>query len=99
MRVDDIRIEWDEDGCSLVVESTDETGEEEVFSFLVDDPASLYKKIRFELEPYMRERKEATRAAWRLAHPDHGDAYELDDPKSEGYHDRMSEIWDSREKA
>lgn len=27
-----------------------------------------------------------------------GRAYESDNPKSEGYHDRMSEVWDNREK-
>ena len=29
---------------------------------------------------------------------DDGSGYELNDPKSEGYHDRMSDVWDNRDK-
>ena len=103
MNASDIQIEWDEDGCYVdVTVSEDEWRwvEGSTFRLRVTDPEQLYDQARSRILPWLRERDEARASmpAVFACNPDESaGAYEASDPKSEGYHDRMSAISDDRD--
>lgn len=89
MTAHDVRIEWDEDGCTLNV-ATDNG----VLVFVVADPEALYDSARTEIGPWLYERDTA-----RLAYDIVGggnphtlgtrrreEGYELTDPKHPRHH-------------
>lgn len=82
------KIECDEDGFHLIV-STDGCAR---FDFRLEDPAELVSA----LAPVIEWLAEA--ASVRRIFESAADAYDLDDPKHPTYHERMSALWDNREK-
>lgn len=89
-RIEGVLLDTDEDGFHLVF-----SGEHAEYDFTFDPEATsaLFAAVA-----------EMQRPAWPVPRIPGGPvgelfgAYEPDDPKSEGYHDRMSGIWDDREK-
>lgn len=101
--VEGLRIEADENGFELVIE-----GDlvEECEAYLAGEGLTLRLNIQsvalaFANSSGLRDligwREEAFDAMQSHRVPDDGDGYTPDDPKSEGYHDRLSLIWDARE--
>jgi hypothetical protein len=84
---DAVTVEWDEDGLHLFV-----FGDEE-HDFRVANPEELLTAVWDAVAPWLAER-----GAARVSMParDDSDGYALDDPKSPGYHDRMSGLYDNR---
>lgn len=87
---ENIKIETDEDGFYLVVETRLRK-----FSFHLLDPEDLYDKVKAEIGPWLYERDmaKATYPGNVVTFPD-GDAYDADDPKHPDYHSIRSEIFD-----
>lgn len=73
MKAEEIRIETEEDGFHLVVDFlAGPEGDEQTLSFLIEEPDEFYKHVRFAIEPWLRERKDAQRAFqkdWERTHP------------------------------
>lgn len=86
-RIDGILIDPDENGFHLIL-----SGEELEYNFTLGLSAALelLRAVKSEIEPWYYE------GAIIVQHDVGG--YSPDDPKSEGYHDRMAAIWDDREK-
>lgn len=85
------RIESDEDGFHLVIE-TDEGRQQ----FRLDDPEALYDAARREIWPWLRERDEARAADMRPPtidelEEDEG-AYDLTDPKHPRHHEVFADL-------
>lgn len=51
IRAEEVRIEWDEGGCELHVE----TAEGERLAFLVSNPESLYDSVKSAILPWLME--------------------------------------------
>jgi hypothetical protein len=97
---EDIRIVGDERGFELhVLVDEDPTITESGWLIVnVHSVAEqLYNQARVEIGPWLREAEEA-RASMppNFGEEDEDSGYDLSDPKHPTYHDRMSEIWDSR---
>lgn len=98
-RADDIRIESDEDGFHLIVEVTDDEGVERL-DFLIPYPETFYKRVRYEIEPWLREKKAAqrtSREARQCGHTatGHGFGYICDLPSGhQGLHRQRLELRD-----
>lgn len=93
-KIDGVLIDPDENGFHLIL-----SGEEREYNFTLDHTAALALStaVAAELSPWIRELQAMSRIP-PVPVGELSDAYEPDDPKSEGYHDRMSAIWDDREK-
>ena len=63
-------IEWDEDGCILVLR-----GDESAVRVRLDDPEQLYDAVKGGIGPYLRERDEA-----RASMPYDREAFSCEDP-------------------
>lgn len=98
MLPNDIRIEWDEGGCDLVIDT-----DEELHIFQVTDPEQLYDRVKGAIGPWLRERDEAQRAyhahvgAFHCDPDESAGAYELSDPKHPQFHSVHADLWDTRE--
>jgi len=103
-KVDKIDIFSDEDGFELLV--TIDDGAE--YKFSISDAEQLYNEVKAEIGPWLHERDmgsatyqprpgSLTDLERNVPNPNGG--YESLDPKSEGYHDRMSAIHDNKERA
>jgi hypothetical protein len=100
MNADSIRIESDEDGFHLIINcfsSSSQLSQLGVFDFRIQDIAEeFYTEVKNTIGPWLYERDSAR--GWAPATADFRSAeYALDDPKHPTYHERMSEIHDSRE--
>jgi hypothetical protein len=90
------KIECDEDGFHLIVE----TDEEDPMDFrIVDAEDALHGAVKDVIGPWIAERN----AAWQdyqrgaRAREDYDrEAYSLDDPKHADFHSVHADIWDSR---
>ena len=85
-RAEQVKVEWDEEGCVLQLDTDDDFA----YSFVITDPAEFYRRVRFAIEPFMREQKAARREAYNREE----DGYELSDPKHPTYHDRFADLAD-----
>ena len=75
-----------------------------------EDAITLYEALQSHLWGYVSEMRQAEYAVgsrqslaayigdWRQERENDMDAYLPTDPKSHGYHDRMVDVWDNREK-
>lgn len=55
-----VSLDWDEDGCTMIVQ--DDEGSGERYSFRLADPEALYDHVKAQIGPWVRERDEARRA-------------------------------------
>lgn len=96
-KIDGVLIDPDENGFHLIL-----SGEEREYNFTLDASAvaTLLHAVKTEIEPWWTEADlvRRGRVAVSTEYSPISGAYPSDDPKSEGYHDRMSAIWDDREK-
>jgi len=86
---DQIHIDSDEDGFYLEIE--------DLAVVRITDPEALYDQVKAAIGPWLYERDQMRREALaNVALSRMG--YDKSDPKSEGWHDRMSDLWDNRDK-
>jgi hypothetical protein len=102
IRAEEIRIEGDEDGYSLV--AVDSDSGKSITIGVQDIVFEFYAAVQREIRPYILEAESARTAVASgmsreeyLGTPDLTGAYELDDPKHPTYHERMSGLHDDRE--
>lgn len=103
MNADSIRIESDEDGFHLIVE----TDEGEVFDFRIHDiEEEIYDAVKDGIGPYLYEKASARHLHLVTGEPLHaecpqewtlGEEYPLYDPKHPDFHDNFSALHDNRE--
>lgn len=89
-----VTLDDDEGRFTIVID--DDEGRQHSFLIHHVDLDAFYNQVKGRLGPYLNERDRA-RVAF-LCDPDESGGYDISDPKSEGYHDRMSAIHDNREK-
>lgn len=95
--LDGVLIEAEEDGFHLIA-----SGEEGEWRFRLPSSIALelMRAVDREIRPWWQE-AESARAQGPVIVGDSWDesftGYELDDPKHPTYHERMSELWDTRE--
>lgn len=82
------------------IELADEdNGPDRLTLWLTDAEAiNLFEAVDAEIGEHVREMR-AAKAAFdrqRWVDPPDGDGYDPEDPKSSGWHDRMSSLWDER---
>lgn len=94
----DVKVEWDEDGCYVIVDgpSLDPEYQAGEYRFRVDDPEQLYDRVKAAIGPWLRERDEARTGAnaWRYVD---AEGYLFSDPKHPDYHSLHADLWDNRE--
>lgn len=61
MQAYDIKIEWDEDGCHLIIDgdSPDPEYTASIVDYRVEDPEQLYDRVKAAILPWLMERDEA----------------------------------------
>lgn len=101
MNADSIKIETDEDGLHLIVETPEEDGaffKQRRFDFRITDPEALYDAVREEIGPWLHEQSFARLAF--LCTPDEsaGLAYLPSDPKAPDFHSVHADLWDAQER-
>ena len=101
MNADNIRIEWDEDGCYLWLTAQREAGEHDL-RFRISDPEALYDHVKAAIGPWLYERDLGTIGvdpviARAVYDPQTSDAYDISDPKPPDFHSVHADIWDARE--
>ena len=95
MNIERIEIDWNEDGCDLVLVSD----ADEWHRFHITDPEQLYDRVKGAIGPWLRERELAqlTRPLFACNPDESAGAYELSDPKHPDHHSVHADIWDTRE--
>ena len=93
-KIDGVLIDPDENGFHLIL-----SGEEREYNLTLDASAAseLLAAVKTEIEPWWTEADLVRQGRLHEAAGLRREPYDQDDPKSEGFHDRMSEVWDSRE--
>jgi hypothetical protein len=95
-KIDGVLIDPDENGFHLIL-----SGEDREYNFTLDASAAqqLVTAVAVEISPWIQEMRKNNEEYASSRHGPVGASggYEPTDPKSEGFHDRMSEVWDSRE--
>ena len=107
MNAHTIKIEWEEDGCWLILDLDVEiplATDEGRLRVRLEDPEALYNACRADIGPWLYERDQAL-ATYRtdpaspgFADTEDEDAYDLSDPKHPRFHSTHVDIWDAREK-
>lgn len=98
MNADSIKIECEEDGFWLEIE----TDAEEPFDRLqvrITDPEALYDHVKAAIGPWLYERDEAQRTRPHYAWPAFAGSggYETSDPKHPDFHSIHADLYDNRE--
>lgn len=97
----DIKVECEEDGFYLVLDTTEEDSE---MRFWISEPEQLYDRVKAAILPWLMERDEAGREyneRIRLARDvlaDAREAYEASSPKHPDFHSVHADIYDNRDK-
>lgn len=95
MNADSIKVECEEDGFWLVVETDEQVWTQFGLRARIEDPEALYDAVRSEIGPWLQEREDARRTL-PVASYDPSDAYDPTDPKRLDYHWTHDRVWDSR---
>ena len=106
MNASDIKIEWDEGGCYIIIDgdSVDPDYQAGCYRWRVENPEQLYDRVCAAIWPWIVERDQALReyragmALARDAMEDAREAYDPSDPKHPDWHSVHADIWDNREK-
>ena len=100
MTADSIKLEWEENGLHMRIETTED---DSVLDFWISEPEQLYNDVCAAVWPWIVERDEALRehrAGMALARDvmaDAREAYDPSDPKHPDFHSVHADIWDNRE--